>query len=511
MITDWSRQGWSALSALGPAGRRTIWLACRLALLPLLSGCLLSAEKADPALDIPSSYREPHGAANSHLPVAEWWRGFQSAELDGLMDQAQIGNLDIAVAIAQIVQADALARQAGAALLPTLTASPSDTRSRSSSRTGTNVISVTDRTLYATPLSASYVIDFWGKNRATLRAAEETAVASRYNREVVALTTEMTVADDYFTILASQDRLRIARENYIAANRILKLIRDRFHSGTAADLDVAQQEALTETVQASIPPLIETVHQNIDALAVLVGKAPEQVTIHGGSLTRLKPPQVSPGLPSALLYQRPDIRDAEATLASSDASVEAARAAFFPNITLTATGGFESAMLRTLFAPGAGFYTAAVGLTQPIFDGGLLMGQFDQQKGLQEQNLQAYRKAVISAFSNVDQALIAIRETTDQERYQTEVVSSSRRAFDLTEERLRAGTVDMTTVLQTEQTLFTAEDTLAQVRLARFEAYVSLFQALGGGWQVNPATELASTTGDRASHSDHHGSSDSSR
>ena len=191
---------------------------------------------------------------------------------------------------------------------------------------------------------------------------------------------------------------------------------------------------------------------------------------------------MTPGLPSELLYQRPDIRQAEAQLASSNFSVESARAAFFPQIQLTATTGVQSTALAALFGPGAWYYTLAAGLTQPIFDGFLLESQLKQAKGVQLQNLQAYRKAVLSAFADVEKALVALSETTRQERLQIEAVNNSRKAFDVSETQLRAGTVNLITVLQTQQTLLTAENTLAQVRLTKLLAASSLFQALGGGW-----------------------------
>src|SRR5262249_53863226 len=213
--------------------RRVLWwdrrpllpvLALSFALMPALGGCILTADKLDPALPVPQKYTRAKGDPDSALPPLAWWRSFRSAELTDLMEQAQTANLDIAAAIARIVQADALARQAGAALLPILSASASDTRSRASANTGTNTISVTDRTLYSTSLSASYVLDFWGRNRALLRAAESNASASRYDREVVALTTLVTVADAYFLVLEAQDRIRVANQNVAAAERILKVI-----------------------------------------------------------------------------------------------------------------------------------------------------------------------------------------------------------------------------------------------------------------------------------------------
>src|SRR5262245_10745591 len=441
---------------------------------PGLTGCILTAEKSDPALDLPASYRYGRGNPNAALPKLEWWRGFRSRELTDLMQEAEVANLNIAAAVARIIQADGLARVAGSALLPAVNFDASATRARAPGGR--------DRAVLSVSLNASYEVDFWGKNRATLRATEENAVASRYDRDVVALAVLATVANQYFTVLASQDRLRIARDNLRAAIRVLDVILQRREFGTASELDVAQQESVVATQRAVIPTLQQLLLQNKNTLAVLVGRPPEFTNVRGGSLTRLALPRVTPGLPSELLTQRPDIREAEAQLAAADANVYAARAAFLPTIQLTGTGGFQSNALKTLFSPESAFYSVAAGLTQPIFDGFRRKGQLDLQRGRQEELLQIYRRTVISAFADVENALIAIAQTAERERRQREVVASSRRAFDLSETRLREGTIDLVTLVNTQQTLFQAQDVLSTVQLARFLASVSLFQALGGGW-----------------------------
>jgi len=449
----------------------------------LSGGCIVGLEKPNIALDIPDSYRAQRGNVNAALPALDWWRGFRVRELSALIEEALAANLDIGTAIARIMQADAQARIAGAPLLPNVQLDASATRSRASQATGTGTSSGgAERTLYSASLPASYEIDFWGKNRATLLAAQETAQASRHDYEVVALTTAASVANAYFQVAAAQDRLRIARENLAAAERVLRLVRERFSVGTASALDVAQQESLTATQRAAIPPLIQTLQQNVAVLAALVGRPPVRVNVRGGGMGRIAIPPVTPGLPSDLLTQRPDIRAAEAQLAAAGANVAAARAAFLPSIQLTGEGGYQSSALKALLRPEAAFYSLAVGLTQPIFDGFRLQGQLDLQKAKQEELLQNYRKAVINAFADVEKALIAVQQTTAHERLQHAVVQSSRRAFEISEARLREGTIDLITVLNTQQNLFQAEDLLAQARLARLLAVVSLFQALGGGW-----------------------------
>jgi NodT family efflux transporter outer membrane factor (OMF) lipoprotein len=453
-----------------------------------LGGCLL-ADKPEPGLDIPSAYSRSSTnpkIAEAALPPLDWWRSFHSRELTAIVEEARAANLDIAAAIARIVQADAQARIAGAPLLPDISLDASATRSRASQSSGTFSGGASERNNLQATLSGSYEIDFWGKNRSALRAAEETAAASRYDREVVGLATVVSAANSYFQVLAAQDRLKAARENMVSANRVLDLIKQRVNAGTASDLETAQQESVVNTLRAAIPPLEQILTQNRNALALLIARPPESVRIYGGSLRSVRIPRITPGLPSELLAQRPDIREAEAQLASANANVENARAQMLPSITLTGEGGYQSAILKTLMRPESALFSFGAGLTQPIFDGLRLQGNLDLQKGRQDELLQAYRKAVISGFVDVDNALDAVRQTAQRERLQGEVVASSRRAFDIAEQRLREGTVDLVTVLQTQQTLYSAIDSQVQARLAHMQAIVSLYQALGGGWLPKP-------------------------
>lgn len=448
------------------------------------AGCVLTQDLPDPALDIPDGYKAARLTHRDGPPTLDWWRGFRSAELTGLMEEAQRVNLDIAAAVARFIQADAQARIAGAALLPNVNGNGQETYSRTSGASASGLTNGGREVVnYSASLSASYELDFWGKNRDAAQAAEETAIANRFDRDVIALTTLSSVANAYFQVLASQDRIRVAEGNIASATRILAAIKERFKAGTGTDLDVAQQESVLGNQKALVPPLRQTLAQNINALATLVSRPPESVHIKGGSLNRITPPRVTPGLPSELLTQRPDIRRQEAQLASATANVGNARAQFFPSIQLTGQGGYQSSALASLFQPHAAFFNVVGSLTQPIFDGGRILGNFEFTKARQDELLQTYRKTVVSAFADVDNALVSIRETTVRERLLREVVASSRRAFQLAEQQLRAGTADIVTVLNTQLTLFQAEDSLAQAQLARLLAIVSLFQALGGGWE----------------------------
>jgi NodT family efflux transporter outer membrane factor (OMF) lipoprotein len=469
--------------AIPGLGRVAAWLAA-VCVAASSVGCVLTQDVPDPALDIPNTYQAARPADLDAPPALDWWRGFRSRELTDLMEEAQTVNLDIAAAVARFKQADAQARVAGAALLPSVSGSGQETYSRTSGSSSSGLTNGGREVVnYSASLSASYQLDFWGQNRDALQAAEETAIGSRFDRDVVALTTLTSVASAYFQVLAAQDRIRTAERNIASATRILDAIRQRLKAGTGTDLDVAQQESVLANQRAAVPPLRQTLDQNINALALLVSRPRESVRISGGSMNQIVLPRVTPGLPSELLTQRPDIRRQEAQLASATANVGSARAQFFPTIQLTGQGGYQSSALVSLFQPHAAFFSMVGGLTQPIFDGGKILGNFQLNQARQDELLQTYRKTVISAFTDVDNALYSIRQTTIKLRLQHEVIAASRRAFQLSEQQLRAGTADIVTVLNTQLTLFQAEDVLWQAQLAQLLAFVSLYQALGGGWE----------------------------
>jgi NodT family efflux transporter outer membrane factor (OMF) lipoprotein len=450
----------------------------------MLTGCI-TADRPDLGFEIPWAYRAAPRAPSFAPPKLDWWRGFRSKELTELIELAHAGNFDIEVAVARIIQADAASKIAGAPLLPEIDLRANVTRTRSS-QAGSSGGGQSERVNYQAALNASYELDFWGKNRATSQAAQELAIAARFDRDVVAISTVVSVGTAYFLVLGAQERLRIARQNVSAAERVLTLIKQRFDAGTASQLDVAQQETLLGVQRVNIPQLDLVLRQNMATLGALVGRPPALVKIRGGSIYSLGIPTVTAGLPAELLIQRPDIRAAEARLVGAEASVVAARAAFFPSITLTGQYGIASTALKNLFTPQAIFYQIAANLTQPIFDGFRLEGELEAAKGRQLELLGTYRKTIVFAFADVERALIAVADTAEQERLQRQVVASSQLAFNIAEQRLREGTVDLTTVLVAQQALFNAQDNLVDVRLLRLQATLTLFQALGGSWLPPP-------------------------
>jgi NodT family efflux transporter outer membrane factor (OMF) lipoprotein len=291
------------------------------------------------------------------------------------------------------------------------------------------------------------------------------------------------VASTYFQALELRDRLAIADANFANASKILHGLQLEQHAGIATALDVAQQETVVATVNATIPPLRQQLRQSLDALAILVGSTPEAIDVTHGGLDELGQPPVRPGLPSELLTRRPDVASAEAQLIAANANIAAARAAFFPSISLTASGGYASPALAALVTPATQVWSIGAGLTQPIFEGGALLGQYRLAKGHYEELLADYHKAVISALSNVEDSLTAVQQTADQVQRQQQATATAERAHEFAQRQMRAGTINVLTLLNTETALFSARDALAQAKFAHLQALVQLYQALGGGWQ----------------------------
>jgi NodT family efflux transporter outer membrane factor (OMF) lipoprotein len=467
--------------------KRHRWIAA-LALLGLCA-CSVGPRYTRPDVPAPAAWRASGASASAQQsaaqptavawPSAEWWRGFNSPQLDELIAQARSANDDLAAAIARVDEADAQARIAGAALLPAVSANADASRARQTSR---NLAAVSFNS-FTTTLDASYQVDLWGKYRATRDAARMAAAASRYDRLTVELTVMTSVATTYFQTLELRDRLRVADENLERAQRVLDGLLLEQKVGTVTALDVAQQAATVATLQAVVPPVKQQLLQTTDALAILIGKEPQAVNLGSGTLADLAEPRVSPGLPSELLTRRPDVAAAEAQLMAANANVAAARAAFFPNIALTADGGYTSTALATLFSPGTRVFALTAGVIQPIFQGGALSAQYQYGKARYAELVADYHKAVISAFSNVEDALVALQQTADQERRQQDAVNKARNAYELSQAQWHAGVVNILTVLNTQSVLFTAEDALVQVKFSHMQALVALFSALGGGWQ----------------------------
>jgi outer membrane protein, multidrug efflux system len=454
-------------------------LSCALVCLPL-AACSVGPRYHKPDVPMARQWNAPVEQERvSVWPQSDWWHRFGSPRLDELIDQAQKSNDDLAAAMARIQEADAQLRIAGAPLLPTVDLGATATRERTSvPGEGIGTFNV-----FNPALTASYELDFWGKNRAAREAARALAVASRYDRETVALTVLSSVASTYLQALELRERIEVAEQNLENGRKILKGLSFQRQVGTATGLDVAQQETAVALLDAAIPPLEEQFRQTVYALAALIGSTPESLDVAEGTLNDLKAPEVVAGLPSELLARRPDVAEAEQQLVSANADIGVARAALFPSIELTASGGYESGALSSLVNPATRVWSVSAGLTQPIFHGGALRGQLAYSKARYTELLATYHKTVLTALSNVESALVAARQTEDQRARQTDAVAKARRAYEFAQAQMAAGTINILTVLNTENALFSARDTLVQVQYSHLQALIDLYTALGGGWR----------------------------
>lgn len=466
---------------------------CNLLLLSacaFLTGCAAQSA-APPQQDIPGAF-ENVGVPGGQWPAQQWYRDFGSDELNGFIDIAAKTNSDLEAARARVTQADARARQAGAAILPSVDAvGTGNFWSGHSSQGGGHELD------WSAMLSASYEVDFWGKNRATAQSARFLAGASRADRDAIALTTLAGVANGYFHLLALRERLAVAQSNRDAAKQLLDIVQSRFDAAVASPIDLATQKAAFDVAQISISDLQQAEVEARTALSILLGRAPENFEVKGQPLDSLREPTVAPGLPSELLTRRPDVLLAESNLRAGHADLVAARAAMFPSLSLTASGGVQNpalpATVLTIAGVGPSFALGA-NLVQPIFDHGKLKAQRDEVQAKDLELLAAYRASIISALGDVENALAAIQNLNQARDYQVENVAQSERAFEGAKARYQAGSVDFLTLLEAQRTLYAARDQFTQYKLARLQALVGLCKALGGGWNPNQAESTASQT-----------------
>jgi NodT family efflux transporter outer membrane factor (OMF) lipoprotein len=472
-----------------------------------LGGCDLTWEKPDPATPPPERFRAaaPKSAPSLHS-AHDFVERFRSPELTRVIDDALVGNNDIAAAVARIKEADAQARISSAALFPTLSNAnnfesfqvPStvsgvgvgaNAGQAAAAASNSSASGATRLGFFLLGLNASYTLDIWGMNEDASNAARLLANASRFNRQVVEIAMVASALNSYFAVLNAQDQLRVVSENVRIAGKVLTALKARREVGLATVLDVAQQKTVYDNQLAMIPPLQQTLAQQINLLAVLLGRTPESFSVQGTTLKNLRFPKIEPGLPSEVLLRRPDVAEAEARLASQEFSVLQARAAFFPQIQLTGQYGVESIVWRNLATPQAIFWQVLATTTQPLFDGWALQGQYELQKGKYDEFTANYRKQTLTALSDTENALIAVAQTQRYLSLREDAVASAQEALTAAQARLSQGTIDVVTLATNETAYFQAKLALEQVRLARFQAATTLYQALGGGW--SPTTREA--------------------
>ncbi|WP_130927734.1 efflux transporter outer membrane subunit [Pseudomonas sp. Sample_14] len=451
----------------------------------LLAACSSPAPRLDSGVQPPSAWQsaDTPGALQSNR---QWWTQFGSPELERLVEQARLGSYDLAAAVARVRQAETSATIADAPLLPELKAGLNANRQKLIHGKGYSQLDVSpeNRSLdyYDAELSASYEVDFWGGKRAARDSAVFGVQASEFDRATVELTLLSGVANSYTQALALREQARIAELNLKNAQNVLQLVQTRFDAGSATALELAQQKSLVAEQQRRLPLVQQQAREALISLAALLGQPVQTLPLPTQSFAQLHWPDIASGVPSDLLSRRPDIASAEAKLAAAQADVTVARAAMLPKITLTASLGsgadLAADLLRTTF------YNLSSGLTAPIFNNGRLSAERDKAKARQDELLETYRGAIINGFADVEKALSSIRGLDEQRQWQSEELNQAQTAFDIAQSRYQAGAEDLLTVLQTQRTLYAAQDLNVQLRLSRLQASIALYKALGGGWEV---------------------------
>ena len=451
-----------------------------------LTGCTLQASRP-PTPALPEAFAQAAGGAAAKWPSSDWYRGFGSQDLDGLIEQAVTNNFDLQTAHWRIEQALERAKQARAGLFPTVDGLGNINYLSGHSRDGG--LHETD---WSALLSASYEIDFWGKNRAAADSARDSLIASKADRDTLALTTLAAVANEYFQLLSLRERLDIARANVDAARNLSEIVSSRYHAGLANPSEVATQRAALAVTQLQIPELERLEEESTNALASFLGRQPEGFSVPGVSLDSLQEPVVAAGLPAELLRRRPDILVAEANLAAASADTVVARAALYPSLSLTLQGGVANpavnAAVNALAGVGPSLNLGA-GLTQPLFDAGKLRSQSREAQAKEQEAVTSYKAALIAALVDVENALAALRHLDEAREAQKSNLEESTRAFEAAEARYKHGNGDFLSVLEAQKLLFAARDQYSQYKLARLQAVIAVCKALGGGWQAPDGTQ----------------------
>ena len=449
----------------------------------LLSACGAPVKHPDSGISAPPAWQSPVSphTDNHHQP---WWATFGSPELEGLIAQAQLGSHDLAAAVARVRQAQATVVIAGGPLLPQVQAGLNANRQKLLRGKGYSQLDADSSNqavdYFDASLSASYEIDFWGARHAERDSALQGVRASEFDQATVELTLLSSVANRYSQSLALVEQSRIAELNLGNAQCVLKLVQTRYDSGSATALELAQQKSLVAAQQRQLPLVQQQAEDARITLAALLGRPVQALPRSHMSFAQMSWPSIASGVPSDLLSRRPDIARAEAQLAAAQADVTVARAAMLPSVTLSANLGSGADTFGDLLR--SPFYNLTAGLVAPIFNNGRLSAERDRATARQQELLESYRGAIINGFADVEKALTNIRGLDQQRQWQGEELAQAQTAFDIAQSRYQAGAEDLLSVLETQRTLFAAQDLNVQLRLARLQASIGLYKALGGNW-----------------------------
>ena len=455
------------------------------ALAAFLSGCAVGPNYNRPKVDVPTAYRglsneQPTGTSPASLGDQKWWEIFQDKELQGLIRTALQNNYDVRIAAARILEARAQLGITRADQFPSLSGGGNITSQRLAA---SGLIPGFQQTTGQLNVSAAWNLDFWGKYRRATEAARATLLANEWARQAVVATLVANVASGYFQLRELDLALDISKRTLSSRKDSLELTTLLTEHGIDTMLDQRQAEQLVYTAAAQVPDFERQIEQQENTLSVLLGNNPGAIPRGLGLTEQPHAPEVPSGLPSSLLERRPDIHEAEQNLIAANAQIGVARAAYFPQISLTGTGGYQSPALTSLFTGPEGLWNFGGSFTQPIFEGGRLKSNVRLAEAQREQMLLTYQQAIQGAFRDVSNALVAYRKNREFRIQEEKLTESAQDAAKLSEQRFKAGATDYLEVLTNETNYFNDQLTLAQAQNNEVQALVQLYQALGGGWQ----------------------------
>lgn len=439
-----------------------------------LSGCLIGPNYKKPQLDLPEGSKEDLSA----FVAQDWWTMFEDSSLNALEEEALANNKDLVSAMAKVEEARAKLGIANSALMPTLDATGYGQRAGFAKHTGTSGFNA--------GLTAAYQLDFWGQYRRLSEAARAELLSTSAQKDTVRLALTADVANYYFNYITLQEQVEISRRTLASRVESERIYKVRYDNGYSTELDLKRVEAERASVEATLAEFERQLAASHNALSMLLGRSPKDIiegSIGAEALQSVKVlPQVPQGIPAGLLERRPDVRAAEGALMAANANVGAAKAAYFPNIVLTASGGYASGQLNTLISPNTSFWNLGAGLYMPVFEGGKIRSKHKQAKAVYKQMLAAYEKAAQNAYRDTYDALNDnnyYRKIVEADRVQAEALA---RSLELAQKQKDEGLIDMLDLLDVERNLLNAETGLAAARRNQLSALVSLAQALGGGW-----------------------------
>ncbi len=481
------------MSAFRRRSPATLLVAAAAAAAAALAGCTLGPDYKRPEVAAPAAFQyEPKDAAATADTL--WWRQFQDAVLDQLIDEALQHNTNVQIAAANVEQAAAVLTQTRSQLFPQVGYGAGAQRERSVEPAFAALIPnyPNPSSAYQAALQASWEIDLWGRIRRQSEAAYANVLATDEARRGVILTLVANVANSYLQLRGLDSQLAVAKKTLQTYKESVDLFQLQFQYGQVSLMNVAQAQSQYETAAAQIPLLEQQIAQTQNSLAVLIGRDPGPI-LRGKSVDDLTLPQVPAGVPSALLERRPDLLQAEQQLIAANAQIGAAKALYFPTISLTGAFGSASADLSKLFSGPAKVWSYAGTVAGPIFSFGAVSGQVAQAEAAQQAALLNYQLSIRNAFADVDNALVANSKLREQLDAQIKLVAALQQYSDLARLQYDGGYAPYSTVLQAEQALFPAELNLAAVRAQLFGSAVNIYKSMGGGWVTQADQRTGST------------------